>query len=130
MNRRNASVCPYCQETSELRRADEVYGPKARAGYWYVCPGYPDCDSYVGVQKGTTIPLGSMANACFRAKRRAAHEAFDRLWKEGGMSRNEAYRWLGKALLLTSGQAHIARFTESQCDLFIRVCRMVSPRIA
>lgn len=124
MNMRNAPVCPYCRRTAVLRRAEDIHGGNAGPGNLYVCPGYPQCDSYVGVHKDTTIPLGSLANAQLRQKRREAHVAFDRLWKSGNMSRDEAYRWLRGIFHLTPAKAHIARFSESMCNTLVMLCRM------
>lgn len=40
--------------------------------------------------------------------RKAAHEAFDRIWKEGLMSRSAAYAAMRKALRLTEARAHMS----------------------
>lgn len=51
-----------------------------------------------------------------REARKAAHNAFDRLWKMGSMSRGEAYLWLQQTFNLDPAQAHIGLFTKEQCE--------------
>ena len=43
------------------------------------------------------------------------HVIFDRLWKDGGMSRTQAYKWLAHEMNLTKQEAHIGNFTVAQC---------------
>ena len=47
--------------------------------------------------------------------RKQAHDEFDRLWKEGYMSREDAYTWLAERLNLPRRRCHIAQLNESQC---------------
>ena len=61
--------CPYCGKTAVLRKASYVYKDRALEEYLYVCSGYPECDSYVGVHAGTFEPKGSLANGDLRQKR-------------------------------------------------------------
>lgn len=42
-----------------------------------------------------------------RSLRAEAHAIFDRLWKEGHMTRTEAYRWLASEFDLPRRRAHI-----------------------
>lgn len=58
----------------------------------------PSCGRYVGCHPGTTKPLGRPADEETRRARSAAHAAFDPLWRRGGMTRREAYRWLADAM--------------------------------
>ncbi len=46
--------------------------------------------------------------------RREAHDAFDNLWRDGRMSRGEAYRLLQGALGLTAEDCHMARMPLEQ----------------
>ncbi len=52
----------------------------------------------------------------------AAHNAFDPLWKNGQMTRTEAYRWLQKALRM-SRQPHMAEMTAEEAWLVVRAVR-------
>ena len=72
--------------------------------------------------------MGTMANRPLRIKRMEAHEAFNRLWKSGMMSRTAAYRWLQVQMDLPPEEAHIAKFSEWRCEQVIRLChQFLSP---
>ena len=88
--------CPYCNSQAFLRPASAVHGQEYRqpGDEVYVCARYPACDSYVSAHRCTRLPMGTLANRPLRIKRMEAHEAFNRLWKSGMMSRTAAYRWL------------------------------------
>ena len=57
-----------------------------------------------------------------RWKRRAAHDAMERLWERGLMSKAAAYRWLQLKFGIPVEEAHIGRFSEYRCDEVIRMC--------
>lgn len=42
-----------------------------------------------------------------RALRSAAHRAFDRLWRQGNMTRREAYLWLASELGTPAARTHM-----------------------
>ena len=84
---RTAPRCPYCGSHTILRSADGIYRENARNDMLYVCKNYPVCDSYVRVQRGTKIPLGTVANRELRELRAEAHRQFDKLYKHGYMSK-------------------------------------------
>ena len=86
----------------------------------YVCKNYPVCDSYVRVQRGTKIPLGTVANRELRELRAEAPRQFDKLYKHGYMSKHDAYQWLGGILSVPAKQAHIAQLSLLSCNLVIR----------
>ena len=114
--------CPYCGRTAVLRAASYVYGDRAIERYVYVCPRYPACNSYVGVHENTLLPKGSLANGDLRNKRIKTHKIFDAIWKNGIMTKAEAYRWMQYKFSLTSQQAHIGFFSEYMCDQLIQEC--------
>ena len=60
--------CPYCGRTAVLRKASDIYA-KALDEYLYVCSGYPECNSYVGVHAGTLRPKGTLANGDLRDRK-------------------------------------------------------------
>ena len=65
--------------------------------------------------------FGTPATKATKQARIAAHAVFDQLWKGGGMSRGDAYRWLCEAMGLTPEECHIGRFDEAQCNRVIRL---------
>lgn len=107
--------CHYCQEPAALVDGLAIYPHRpdlAELRFWQCVP----CKAYVGCHKGTTTPLGRLANADLRKAKTATHSAFDPLWKGGGMTRGEAYKWLQGAMNLTEEQCHIGEFNIGQCD--------------
>lgn len=94
-------TCPACGSRAYLRPASVVYGDKAPDpdAKYYVCGRYPACDCYVAAHRKTMLPMGTLADKALRKKRHDAHVALDSLWKNGIMSRKEAYR--GKYYTLT-----------------------------
>ena len=50
-----------------------------------------------------------------KSLRTYTHNAFDALWKNGDLSRTEAYEWLADAMGLSAKKAHIALFSAKQC---------------
>lgn len=68
-----------------------------------------NCNARVGCHKGTTRPLGNLANETLRMKRKETHQIFDSFWRERGMTRTQGYHWMAKKLRLSEQLAHIAQ---------------------
>lgn len=114
--------CPYCGKPSQKATGKDVYphrGDLLGKRFWLCAP----CDAYVGCHVGTWKPFGRLANAELRKAKVAAHAAFDPLWKEKLMGRNEAYRWLAGQLDVTVRRCHIGLFNLDQCIAVVRVCQ-------
>ena len=79
--------CPYCGCPAILRPASYVHGDRAKEKYLYVCAGYPKCDAYVSIHRGTLIPKGTLAKGDLRHSRIEAHKAMALL----GTSYYDAY---------------------------------------
>jgi hypothetical protein len=124
--------CPYCGRYAELKPAASVYGDNAVEEYVYACAGYPACDAYVGVHRGTRKPKGTLANGDLRNLRIRAHKLFSRVWKNNIMTKKEAYRWLKYRFSMTEEQAHIGNFSEYMCGRFMDECRqmLINNRVA
>lgn len=124
MRKRITIKCPYCHSLAVKRPASFIYGEKNRDqdAYVYVCSRYPFCDAYVAAHKKTGLPMGTLANGELRHKRILAHRVFNRLWQEGYMGKQAAYRWLQVQLGLPESMAHIAMFSEYLCDRVITLC--------
>ena len=106
--RRINITCPACGSKAYLRPASVVYGDKAPDpdAKYYVCGRYPACDCYVAAHRKTMLPMGTLADKALRKKRHDAHVALDSLWKNGVMSRKEAYRLLQLSMGLPAEDAH------------------------
>jgi hypothetical protein len=114
-------ICPYCGKLAKLKDSTVVYGQSY--GNIYLCTGFPECDSYVGVHKGTNKPLGPLANKPLRELRKQCHKAFDLLWKGQKLTRRATYQWLRIAMKMTRSQAHIGQFNEVQCRKLLTILR-------
>lgn len=110
-------LCPYCGTHPEYVDSSVIYGKSY--GMIYLCK---PCDAYVGVHKGTDTPLGRLANKELREWKKKAHEAFDPLWKHGGMKRSQAYEWLAGTLGIKKEHCHIGMFDVNYCKKTVEVC--------
>jgi hypothetical protein len=113
--------CPYCRRPAKLVDAAEVYGRNwAKGGKLWLCR---PCEAWVGCHRGSAThkPLGRLANAELRRWKQKAHDLFDRLWRDGAMSRKEAYAWMAGAMGIPVGKAHIGMFGVDQCRELIRL---------
>ena len=79
----------------------------------------------MGCHKGTDKALGRIADKYLRELKRQAHESFDRIWNEGYIKRNEAYRLLSEALGLPVEQTHIGMFDEDLCRRTISLSKIM-----
>ncbi len=98
-------ICNYCGTPADFVDSSVVYHGHS-FGMIYLCPR---CGAYVGVHKGSDKPLGRLANSELRNWKKAAHAAFDPLWKYGPYRgrRNEAYRWLSEKMGTPIESTHI-----------------------
>lgn len=60
------------------------------------------------------LPMGTLADKALRKKRHDAHVALDSLWKNGIMSRKEAYRLLQLSMGLPAEDAHIGEVEDEK----------------
>ena len=81
-----------------------------------------NCNARVGCHRGTTRPLGNVANEVLRLKRMETHKVFDAFWQRQGMTRTGAYRWLASQLHLPERRTHIGGFEMDQCQKVIELC--------
>ena len=117
-------ICPYCQKQATFRSSKVVYGGRDY-GNMYICVDYPVCHAYVGVHKGTTHPLGRLANAELRYWKKLAHACFDPLWqgKKGNNHRSKCYAWLAKQLEINASDCHIGMFDVDMCKRVVEICK-------
>lgn len=117
--------CPYCPgRQAECVDGTTIYPHRpdlAHKRFWR-CPG---CGAYVGCHPPATspkggigdgsVPLGRLANAELRKLKSLAHAAFDPLFRDGPMTRRQAYRWLAKELGISEDRCHIGEFDVHDC---------------
>ncbi len=118
------TICRYCGGPVRLVPAELVFGASTeRLGLLnemlYQCQ---NCNARVGCHKGTTRPLGDVANEMLRLKRMETHRVFDEMWRRLKWSRTKAYKWLAKEMGLPDKEAHIGGFEMAQCQFVIDLC--------
>lgn len=120
--------CVDCgQLATQLVTGTTIYphrGDLAHLRFW-LC----ECGARVGCHKGTTIPLGRPAGTATQAARRAAHVAFDPLWRRkvdrDGVAPKEArgagYKWLADQLGIDRKDCHIGWMDEATAWKVVRI---------
>ena len=91
----------------------------------------PACDARASVHMaGPNVgkPMGTLAGLKTRLARKGAHDAFDPLWKAGGMSRHDAYAMLAAVLRVHVEECHIGLFDVATCERVIAWARKARAR--
>lgn len=88
----NKMICPKCNKEAPWVENKEKYGKNY--GKSYMCYFCKPCGTYVGCHNNTRKPLGTMADKELMQWRMKAHKVFDPLWKEGKLTRRQAYNLL------------------------------------
>jgi len=99
---------------AELVNGQTVYPQRPdlyEKAFWLCRP----CRAWVGVHRGTTRPLGTLAGPEVRRARLEAHDVFDLVWKSGIRRRNAAYAALAEHLGIERGACHIGSFDVATC---------------
>jgi hypothetical protein len=75
-----------------------------------------------GFRGGRSRSRGSRGGKAVAARRIMAHNAFDPIWKNGEMTRTEAYAWLAEQLGINRGACHMEQMDVAMCDRVIEIC--------
>ena len=114
--------CNCCHSSRiDLVENSEIYNGTSY-GEWpyaYLCRG---CFAYIGLHPGTDVPLGTLANKPLRQARTRSKKPFERIWREGLMSRTAAYAWLAYQLDIQPRDCHFGLFDIPRCLEARRVC--------
>jgi len=108
-------ICPYCGNFSRKVKGNEIY-PHRKDLHKLTFYSCSSCDAYVGCHKGSSKPMGRLANKELRKAKGSAHRAFDQLWRLGDMKRKDAYKWLAETLGIDGKDCHIGMFDVETCD--------------
>ena len=114
-------LCPYCNEKADLCKGDKVYPKRPdlhKLNFWQCEP----CGARVGTHKGTTRPLGRLADTKLRYWKMQAHSAFDPKWRETDLKRGDAYKWLADNMGVKKRDCHIGMFDVQQCKKVVEIC--------
>jgi hypothetical protein len=127
-----APKCQHCERVARLTNGAEIYPHRtdlAHKRFWKCdpCAAFVGChppkDSERGGMGDGTVALGRPANHELRNLRKAAHAAFDPMFREsaGRVSRRDAYTWLAGQLGMSYSECHIGHFTALQCQRVLMV---------
>ena len=105
--------CPECGDRLVLR--------EGKHNKFYGCVNSPVCKGSHSAHQNSGKPLGTPADAETKQWRVKAHNALDRLWKEWGYKRNEAYGMLQTIMDMKPYDAHISRFTKEDCQKLLKL---------
>lgn len=109
--------CRLCGSECKVVNNSAIYGKSFGDWPWAVlCTG---CGAYVGLHPFTAIPLGTLALGPLREARKAAKRLFNPLWRDGAMTRTQAYTWLAGQLKIPVSECHIGWFDEAECNAAI-----------
>lgn len=113
----------HCFTTCEFhQRSDHIYAGQDFGPIWQC----PNCvQSICGCHRGTGKPLGNPANAATRKARRAAHNAFDPIWRKRGKAwtRPHAYRALAECMGISPAKCHISWMDQHAAERVVQLCR-------
>lgn len=118
-------ICDYCNNEAELVSGEVIYPhrPDLYDLKFYYCA---TDQAWVGCHRGTTKPLGRLANLELRQAKMEAHAAFDELWRSttpaGSFDRKGAYKWLADQLGISRDECHIGMFDVEQCRRVVEIC--------
>jgi len=120
--------CRFCKSKVEYVSHAKIYGGRTFSDwpYIYLCTN-SECGASVGVHAGTEHPLGTLADQTTKNARKAAHAAFDPIWKSGQMKRSEAYKWLADHLDIERWRCHISWFDTEVCNKVVKICMSRKP---
>ena len=109
-------LCPVCGGGVKRVSETDIYRREYTGKEMVACEYYPSCDTYVGTHKDSGLPLGRLAGWVDRMKKKKAHKFFDPLWKEGHMTRPEAYAELAEYLGVPPEYCHMGMMNSSNLD--------------
>ena len=112
------TICRYCGGRVRKGTSREIYEKGNQL--IYICT---NCNAFVMCHEDTGLPMGKLANAVLRMKRRETHDVFDEFWRSRDWKRQDAYGWLAKAMKIPESEAHIANFEMDECAQVISLCR-------
>lgn len=116
--------CLFCHSEVRVATHQDVYGRDySDWPYMYLCG---KCGACVGMHPFTNIPLGTLADRATRKARKDCKKPFEALWRNGKMSRTEAYIWLAAELNIPVDECHFGWFDICQCEAAKRACLSIS----
>lgn len=127
----DAPLCPYCCRGSIFLESSASLYNGRDFGPVYACL---PCRAWVGCHKGTTKPLGRLANAQLRRWKRAVHAVFDPIWQARyerkraadpkytkAHARGGRYKRLAELMGIPREECHVGMFDVERCKQAISI---------
>lgn len=114
------TMCEHCGGDVEVAKNSVIYGVCYGDYPWvYICQ---DCRSYVGIHKGTDIPLGTLATPEMRQARKECKPYFFEMMEALNLNRSQAYKILAERLNIKPSECHFGMFDVDMCNKAKSVC--------
>lgn len=127
----SAPLCPYCLRVSIfLESSARLYNGRDYGPVWACLP----CRAWVGCHKGTTTPLGRLADRELRRWKMAVHAVFDPIWQARfqrkraldpkytkAHARGGRYKRLSELMGIPRKDCHIGMFDVERCKQAIAI---------
>lgn len=113
------NACPYCHSDMILKETSKFKYKNGQNRKFYSCIRFPSCNGIHGAHPDGK-PFGVPATKEVKDLRIKAHSVFDELWKNGKMTRNEAYSWISKKM---GKQIHIGELDKADCEKIIQITK-------
>lgn len=113
--------CPNCGAGTHIGTAGEVYkgAIPGRIRDLLICDNYPQCDSYVVVNRKRG-QYGVPANKKVRLLRMTAHHLQNMIVAQGVLSRDELYERMRRMNGIRASKAHFCYLGEAECSRVIK----------
>jgi ssDNA-binding Zn-finger/Zn-ribbon topoisomerase 1 len=112
------NACPYCKSDMILKETSKFKYKNGQNKKFYSCINFPNCNGSHGASPEGE-PLGVPATKEVKDWRIKAHNAFDKLWKNGKMTKNEAYSWISNKM--AKKKIHIGELDKIDCEKIIQI---------
>lgn len=108
--------CRYCANGVDLVENSAIYNGRCYGDwpYAYLCGC---CGAYVGLHPDTDLPLGTLADKRTRDARNATKKTFEAIFRDGHMTRKQAYAWLADQMGISTADCHFGLFEPAQCKI-------------
>lgn len=111
----SGTKCPYCSSETKVVSEEFIYGRSYKNKSMICCVNFPKCDSYCGTHEEDGSSFGRLANKQLRQYKKVSHDAFDKIWMQKLLTRNEAYEWFSEELNIPLDYTHIGFFGIENC---------------
>ena len=106
----NRVKCPRCG--GEPQRNETRYGTRLSCCGLWAWGEYP------------------LADAETHEARKAAHAAFDKVWRDGRLSRSAAYRYLAREMRMTHDECHVKLMNAAQARRVVEIAERMKEKVA